>query len=665
MCNNLTAAASNTPARGQFVPLLHASNANHSIHAYLLTLNALRPAEDRLHRMLNAALKGTPASLLRVTAMAAVRGSEALKVAGVAPSNAKRVFGQQASHAEFLNALGCALSHLRAARRALLDGASPALILEEDAVSDLTPLWPMGLNSLIRTLPDGWEGVQLSVLATSEEWDELRASWRTASNLWGGLPLVRQDYYWSTAAYLLHERGARRLVEAFSHTYSAAAHADAASNVTAYTEAALDGTMRWDLGLSHSKCVQADNCVIYPSLSRQNTFVAVPPFFTCAESKDVSSSIAGHGMGVQREVHLLSRLQSLDFAAEAYRKKQRPQSSHRLADACALVDANSSNAHRTAFGNGHAAANKDLLGNVLVHRRLGGPSEVMRFDSHAAINDGLRGVAFKLVERTRFEMAGRWEAYGRALLVQWLPPPSPTPPAVQAARGGEKEEEEGEEGERWEVTLTPSPPPPPPSPPPAPPRSQLYCRVDRADGAHTYVPVVGGANTGGDAATEELAPLLPPQASMPPSASDLSAHSGYLPFKFWIHDSPSLWWLPLLQCTPDWDIGLDSQNTAEVWLLLQLLTHPNRTHSWKDASVIILPLLPKTSLHAGGGAWSSPRWTGNLPRFTLHVFRDLLCFPLTPFPPLIPIPMPCGIRICCATVEHRPLGPPPTGPAVP
>ena len=57
-----------------------------------------------------------------------------------------------------------------------------------------------------------------------------------------------------------------------------------------------------------------------------------------------------------------------------------------------------------------------------------------------------------------------------------------------------------------------------------------------------------------------------------------------------------------LQCTPDWDIGLDSQNTAEVWLLLQLLTHPNRTHSWKDASVCNSAAPPKTSMHAGGGS---------------------------------------------------------------
>ena len=38
-----------------------------------------------------------------------------------------------------MGAVGCALSHLRAAARALADGAAPALILEEDAVADLQP----------------------------------------------------------------------------------------------------------------------------------------------------------------------------------------------------------------------------------------------------------------------------------------------------------------------------------------------------------------------------------------------------------------------------------------------------------------------------------------------------------------------------------------------
>ena len=378
--------------------------------------------------------QGTPSSLLRVTAMAAVRGSEALKVAGVAPSNAKRVFGQQASHAEFLNALGCALSHLRAARRALLDGASPALILEEDAVSDLTPLWPMGLNALIRTLPDGWEGVQLSVLATSEEWDELRASWRTASNLWGGLPLVRQDYYWSTAAYLLHERGARRLVEAFSHTYSAAAHADAASNVTAYTEAALDDTMRWDLGLSHSKCVQADNCVIYPSLSRQNTFVAVPPFFTCAESKDVSSSIAGHVMGVQRRC-----ICSRGFRVSTLRRKRIGSSSGRSHPIASPMRARSS----TQTAATRIARLSVMAMQLRIRTFLGMSSSTDGLARHRRSYDStltLRLImgAVGLHSSWSNGRGLRWREGGRRTdarcLCNGFPPPSPSPPAACGER---------------------------------------------------------------------------------------------------------------------------------------------------------------------------------------------------------------------------------------
>lgn len=57
--------------------------------------------------------------------------------------------------------------------------------------------------------------------------------------------------------------------------------------------------------------------------------------------------------------------------------------------------------------------------------------------------------------------------------------------------------------------------------------------------------------------------------------------------------------LQLLPCTPDWDHEMESQNAAEVWLLLQLLVHPNRTHDWRKASVVVLPLLPKTSFRAG------------------------------------------------------------------
>jgi hypothetical protein len=86
------------------------------------------------------------------------------------------------------------------------------------------------------------------------------------------------------------------------------------------------------------------------------------------------------------------------------------------------------------------------------------------------------------------------------------------------------------------------------------------------------------------------APLAPPPPPLPPR---------WLPFRFWVHDHPSLDWRPLLRCVPGWDAGLHSQNAAEVWLVDQLLAHPNRTAAWEDADVVLLPLLPLISLRAG------------------------------------------------------------------
>ena len=172
-CNQVSVAPAPRRAQhGAFVPLLPAMDATHHSHspnstaaeqlstmrAYVLTLGALGPAEARLQRMLDSAHSLHPGAI-RGTALAAVRRTEALAVAGVEPDLIRSTFGAQASQPEFLNALGCALSHLRAARRALDDRAFPALVLEEDAVSDLQPLWPMTLASLVPRLPANWEAV--------------------------------------------------------------------------------------------------------------------------------------------------------------------------------------------------------------------------------------------------------------------------------------------------------------------------------------------------------------------------------------------------------------------------------------------------------------------------------------------------------------------------
>ena len=578
-------------AHGAFVPLLPLLDRQGSdgtsmppvdrqlrLHAYLITLSALGPAEERARRMLTAA-HAAPSGSLRVTAIRGVRSSEALGLVGVSIEDARAVFGAQASHAEFANALGCALSHLNAARRALADGASPALILEDDAVGDLTPLWPMDLSALVARLPPSWEAVQLAMLADQEDWDELRNGWRAAHASWGRLPLMRRSHYWSTAAYLLHARGARRLVR----TYQTA-----------------EG--RWSLGAQRVPCVQADTCVIYSGLRDARVYVATPPFFTCSERP--GSSIDGHGKGVQREVHVLSRLQSLDFAAEAYRQEAPEDTSdgtaHASADETGAVEAaaempafagactkppdESSAPHMVPFGAARDAAHS--LENVYVHRRPMAPTEVLRFEQSApsSSSDASRGVVSRFVQRERYERAGVWESAGRELLVRWTQGTDGA--AADVGIGGEHAE---------------------------PSNTVLFCRVDRVDGSYTYARV-GTAKPAEE--EEELAPLLPPAATLPAAehtsvterwrtktreeerARTEAPRLASLPFRFWIHDGAALWWRPLLQCVPDWDIGLDAQNSAEVWLLSQLSVHPNRTEDWRDASLIVLPVLPKTSLHA-------------------------------------------------------------------
>ena len=83
----------------------------------------------------------------RIAVVRGVAANDALRVAGISPQRAHEVFGAQAQEREFLPALGCALSHLIAARTALADHATPALVLEEDVVLDLRPFWQCTVGS--------------------------------------------------------------------------------------------------------------------------------------------------------------------------------------------------------------------------------------------------------------------------------------------------------------------------------------------------------------------------------------------------------------------------------------------------------------------------------------------------------------------------------------
>jgi hypothetical protein len=418
-----------------------------------------------------------------------------------------------------------------------------------------------------------------------------------------------------------------------------------ASTDTDGTPAAGAAAARWALGSDHVQCIKADACVIFPALPTNRMFVATPPMFTCAEHV-ASSSIEGHGIGLQREVHVLSRLQSLDFAAEAKRfdafeapfdsklvdstaykaMGHQSDSSSRdtvagesdggpWRDAAATVIVRSvTAASRVAFGvssvcwvGGIAGASRhqdvgnhvprldrsdhalshDRIEQVFVLRRPGESSRVVRLtsgdaddSSHRVDTNGLGGsnsdggrgnVAAKaghvllLVENERLERAGRWYLSGRTLLLQWN--------HATLGRGALTEVlclEDLADGSfrcvtRLLHTLRSSATRPHRC-------ASATCRRYRSaslqdSGNRSFRGVRGHAQ-------RQLTTLVP---LVPTVHAGTMSQASAAEIRFWIHDESALWWRPYLQCTPDWDSGMDSQNAAEVWILSQLMQHPWRT----------------------------------------------------------------------------------------
>jgi GR25 family glycosyltransferase involved in LPS biosynthesis len=471
----------------------------------------LRPRESRL-QVYYISLKPRPVAQAKLAQLlgdripasrqAVVRGvpaAEALSAAGVPAEAADAFFGEQAREPEFLAALGCTMSHLFTARRALAEGADPALVLEEDVVLDLEPFWLVRhFDSLVDAFPAHWQAVQLSLLATPNEWSELRLGWQRALETWGAAATLKSDFFWSTAAYLLHPRGMRALAQRYQPR----------ANQTSQPA--------WRLGTDTVRCVKADVCVMYPGVPAPAVYAMVPPMFVSAER--VRSSIDGHDQGQQHEVHLMSRMQALDLAAEAYRERIQRNRAPLL---CASRPASEAS---------------ELDPERYVYRRSGAASLVFELRRPGTLAQFSRRLGL-------FTPVGTWHALGAALLL---------------ARKHNK--------------------------------PQLFCREAVGSG------YAAAANaTGLRPSSAGLVPLIPPSSGLQKTPADSSSTLG---FKFWLHDNPAMDWLRLLPCLPDWDHGMDSQNSAEIWLLRQLQAHPNRTDRWQDANVVVLPLLLKTSLQA-------------------------------------------------------------------
>lgn len=280
------------------------------LQAYVITLRSPRRVEAQFRRRLRGQLHST-----RVVAVAGVAADEALSVAGVSLAEMPQLFGAQAGEPEFLPALGCTLGHLRAIERAMKDRASPALILEDDAVFDLQPFWlHPSLEWFIQALPSRWGVVQLSLVASQQEWDALRAGWRTQR----AAAQLKRDFFWGSAAYLIHPRSMRKLLK--RHRLRWGTDDDVIRNASAPRGwAVMRAGSRWELGLKRVRCIKFDTCVLFPALPSREMYVSVPPLFTCAERS--ASSIYGHDEGYQREVrpfrHHLSNHPEADGDASA------------------------------------------------------------------------------------------------------------------------------------------------------------------------------------------------------------------------------------------------------------------------------------------------------------------------------------------------------------
>ncbi|KAL1495943.1 hypothetical protein AB1Y20_014585 [Prymnesium parvum] len=543
------------------------ADAGGGMRVYILTLQSRKAVERRWRHQLRRQVHPS-----RVAAVAGVPAAHALRVAGVALEDVGQVFGAQAGEAEFLAALGCTLGHLRAIERAARDAAAPALVLEDDAVLDLEAHWlAPSLAWFASALPPRWHAVQLAMVARQHEWDALRHEWRQSRGRLRASAQLRTGFFWASAAYMLHPRGVRALLGRYRSTRR---------------RGGRDGSA-WELGLARVRCVKADTCVLFPSLPPRAVYLSMPPLFTCAELR--SSNIDGHDRGYQQEVHFLSRLQSLDFAAEASRdladfeplwaatraavqQLAPPRAPLHPLFGTQIESAHAGEARESGRRRGEImAAQLRRLERTFVLRRKGAARQVVQFGDAGQVLSFNRSDGAQ--DYHGFAPAGRWLAWGRSLFVQMRSSDGGQEPPLWAflLQAGKLRQHPLDE-----VT------------------SDSSSAMARRWGGHSLAGDGADGATNGDGITQlELARLASPAAFEAPGAA------AALAFRFWVHDDARLWWLQLLPCTPDWDHEMESQNAAEVWLLLQLLVHPNRTHDWRKASVVVLPLLPKTSFRAG------------------------------------------------------------------
>ena len=196
---------------------------------------------------------------------------------------------------EYWGVLGCTLSHLKAISFLHEAQTNVAIIVEDDAVTDLSPLWVTGIDKFMRQLPHNWTIVQLSLTGTEDMWSRAFLDWQRQCRV-----VSENTEFWGTVAYLINRNGIQHVVNAY-------------------------GVGKFNLtGLG---CINADVDLLKSAVPAGSYFIATPPLLTFTD--DAKSNVHGTNLHTligqnpsshRAQVHALSRQYALEWNALNWRE---------------------------------------------------------------------------------------------------------------------------------------------------------------------------------------------------------------------------------------------------------------------------------------------------------------------------------------------------------
>lgn len=224
-----------------------------------------------------------------------------------------------------MSEIGCSMSHVQAIRRAEAhcqqSGESMAVIMEDDVTAGLLPYWRVSLPQLAASLPDNWAVVQLQLIAQESVWDDLMSDWRAQPTSLFTVHDKRRHF--GTGAYMIHLRGMRQVLDAFTQPNDPPGAASLARTIGGKLpfKPGFDltpGQLVIPLELDE---VQADVHLVY-SLA-QPVLLATPPLLACdnsattIEHHSATRLVAQNAAQENDAAHEVSERLALAWAREA------------------------------------------------------------------------------------------------------------------------------------------------------------------------------------------------------------------------------------------------------------------------------------------------------------------------------------------------------------